>query len=140
LVDPDTTADRDLARAELRESEKTLEKLKNGPRSQEKDAARAALEASQAKLRLLRAGSREQQIEQARKELETAEASGRLAKEEYDRADILYQKSANAKAEFDTASANLRTAEGRLGAARARLADLLAGSRPQEIEEGEADV
>jgi multidrug resistance efflux pump len=137
---PELEAQREQLEARLREAESQLEKAKNGPRQEEIDSAQAALEAARARLKRLEAGSRVEEIRQARSEVDSALADSKLAVEDFERADRLRRQSASAQADYDLAKAAVSRTRGRTAMAQARLDLLLAGTRPEEIEEARAEM
>ncbi len=137
---PELEAQREQLAARLQESESALEKAKNGPRVEEKDSARAAVESIQSRLKRLKAGSRAEEIRQARSDLEAATADNRLAREDFERAERMYRSTSMPRSDYDKARAAVERSQGKTAAARARLDLLLAGTRPEEIEEAEADL
>ncbi len=116
--------------------------------------ARAERQAADAQLRLLLAGSRPEDIRQAQAQVQAAETDAGAARAELkaaatdlERFESLLRANAgsqkqrdDAKAGTDVARERLRGAEERVLAARATLARLRAGARPQEIEGARAQV
>ena len=78
-------------------------------------------------------GPRKEEIDQARSDLETTQADENLARQNFERAQRLFQQNALAQADYDAAHAAYASARARVGSARAKLALLLAGSRPEDI-------
>jgi multidrug resistance efflux pump len=140
LETPELEAQREQLQARVQEAESALEKARNGVRQEEKDSARAALEAAQAKLKRLKAGSRAEEIRQSRSDLESATADTRLYKEDFERAERVYRSAAMPRADYDRARAVYERATGKSASIKAHLDMLLAGTRPEEIEEAEAEV
>lgn len=139
LETPELEAQREQQHARLQEAESALEKARNGVRQEEKDSARAALESAQAKLKRLKAGSRSEEIRQSRSDLEAAAADTRLYQEDFERAERMFRNSAMPRADYDRAKAVYERATGKAASIKAHLDLLLAGTRPEEIEETEAD-
>lgn len=137
---PELLAHREQLRSELRSAESALEKARNGSRPEEVDAAAAAARAAAARVKRIRAGWREEEVRQAKAELDTAEADLKLARDEFDRANRLYPQRSISKAEFDVARAARNRAEGRYSAAKAVVDKMYVGSRPEDIEEAEAEL
>jgi HlyD family secretion protein len=116
--------------------------------------ARAERAQAVAQLQLLQAGAREEDIAQAEAQLAAAEAEGRAAQTELDaaRADearfqqLLERRAGSEKQRDDArarqqmATARVAAAADRARAARATLARLRAGARPQEIAAARARV
>ena len=136
---PEMEAQRQQWQARLQASEADLERVKNGPRPEEKDAAKAAAEAAKARLRRMMAGYRTEEVRQAKSDLESAEADLKLAREDFDRADRLFRQGSIAKAELDASRASRDRAAGRAAAFKARADWMIAGNRPEDIEEANAD-
>lgn len=136
---PEMEAQRKQLAAQVQAAEATLEKAKNGPRTEEKEAAKAAMEAAQAKHKMMAAGYRDEEKRQARAELENAEADLKLARDEFDRADRLYRQGSMSKADFDTARANRERWQARVANAKAKQELMLAGYRPEEVEVAHAE-
>lgn len=103
-------------------------------------AATAALDQAQQALRLVRQGPRTEEIRQAGAAVVQAEAQSAKAAEDLRRAQVLYRQGAIAANQLDSASAAAATARAQLDQARARLSELQAGSRPEEIRQAEAAV
>jgi multidrug resistance efflux pump len=139
LATPELEAQREQLAARLHEAESSLDKARNGPRQEEIDSSRAALESVQARLKRLRAGSRSEEVRQARSDLETATADARLATEDFERAERMYRSSAMPRSDYDRARASVDRSQGKTAALRAHLEMLQAGTRPEEIEEAEAE-
>jgi multidrug resistance efflux pump len=140
LETPELEAQREQLSARVLEVESALEKAKNEPRQEEKDAARAAFESMQARLKRFKAGSRSEEIQQARNDLAAAMADSRLAREDMDRAERMFRSAAMPRSDYDRARATLDHSQSAAAAAKARLDLLLAGTRPEEIEEAEAEL
>ena len=100
--------------------------------------AQAAYEAALAGQRLVESGTRVEQIDQA--QAQVGEISSRLveAERELDRQQSLRERGLTAEGAVDTALAQRNSAAASLEQARARLAELRAGSRLEEIEEARA--
>ncbi len=69
---------------------------------------------------------------------EMAESELKLRTEEFDRAKRLYQQNASAKAEYESARANIDRARSDTARAKAHLEMLLAGNRKEEIQNARA--
>jgi multidrug resistance efflux pump len=137
---PELEAQREQLAAKLQQAESALDKARNGSRTEEKDSARAAMESAQAKVKRLKAGSRAEEIRQARSDLDMATADARLAREDFDRADRMFRSSSMPRSDYDRARATQERTQGKVAADRAKLDLLLAGTRPEEVEEAEADL
>jgi multidrug resistance efflux pump len=137
---PELQAQRQQWVADLQAALADLEKARNGPRPEEKLAAKEAVAAARARWELLKAGSRPEEIREARSQFESADTDLKLAREECTRAERMFRDSSLARAEYDTARANLDRAVSQRGRARAHLDLLLAGSRLEEIQQAAAEV
>ncbi|MCC7096529.1 MAG: HlyD family efflux transporter periplasmic adaptor subunit [Thermomonas sp.] len=102
------------------------------------DAARALARQGDAALAELRAGPRSEQIAQARAMLASAQAQAVDARAYYERLRPLGQRKLVAAAEVDRARAAAGNADGQVRAAQAALAELLHGTRSEDIAQGEA--
>jgi len=94
----------------------------------------AALRSAQATLRDLETGARPQEIEDARAAVSSAEATRTMTEREYQRSDQLYTKNLIAAQDVDRARQAYVVAKAQERSARERLALLLAGSRPDQID------
>lgn len=100
--------------------------------------ARVAM--AQAKLRDLEAGSRPQEIRKAEADLAAAEAEAVRTAKALERARALLEDNAIARQQYDDAVAADRVARERVAAAREALGLARAGSRPEQIQAGRAEV
>jgi multidrug resistance efflux pump len=139
LEAPELEAQRSHWLARLAAAEAELAKAQYGPREEEKEAARAAVASARARLQRLQAGYRLEEIAQARGEAEAADAELERATKELARERRLGPTS-SCRSQNDAALATFERAQGQAKAARARLALLQAGTRPEEIAEAEAEV
>jgi multidrug resistance efflux pump len=137
---PELEAQRLQAQARLEQAEADREKAENGPRTEERDAARAAVASARARWQRLKAGPRAEEIQQARAELDAARAELGLARQDHTRAVNMYRAHALARSDYDQAVSTRLGAQGRTEAAQAHLDVLLAGSRPEEIDEAAAEL
>jgi multidrug resistance efflux pump len=137
---PELRAQQQQQVARLQQAEADLEKARNGPRVEEKEAAKMAVEAARERLRRLKAGPRAEEIRQARSDLESAEADLKLAVEKYQRTEDLYLKKVWPQEEMESARALRERLKGQVHRAKAYLDLLLAGTRPEEIAEAEAQL
>ncbi|MDO8479628.1 MAG: efflux RND transporter periplasmic adaptor subunit [Candidatus Rokubacteria bacterium] len=94
----------------------------------------AALRSAQATLRDLQKGARPQEIEDARAAVSSAEATRTMTELEYQRSDQLYTKNLIAAQDVDRARQAYEVAKAQERSVRERLALLLAGSRPDQID------
>jgi HlyD family secretion protein len=109
-----TQAQLDAARADEQRLSAALDELRHGARIETIDASRAALARTQATL-----------------------TNAQLAR---DRAAEIRKKGLNSQAELDNAEAALRQARADANAARANLDELLHGTRPEDLAQGEAQL
>jgi len=94
----------------------------------------AGLRSAEATLRDLEKGARPQEIEDARAAVSSAEATRTMTEREYQRSDQLYTKNLIAAQDVDRARQAYEVAKAQERIARERLALLLAGSRPDQID------
>ena len=107
-----TQAQLEAAQADMQRLQAALEELHNGARSETIDASRAALARAQ-----------------------TTAANARIAR---DRAAAIRQRGLNSQADLDNANTALNQANADAKAASANLAELLHGTRPEDVAQGEA--
>lgn len=88
----------------------------------------------------LKAGPRSEDIAQARAKLSATEAGAREARAYYDRLLPLKDRNYVAAADLDRARAAAGNADGNVRAARSALDELLHGTRPEQVAQGEAAV
>jgi multidrug resistance efflux pump len=88
----------------------------------------------------MKTGSRKWEIDQARSEFETAEADLKLAKEDYERADALYRRTASAKADFEFAKSILERRQGLYSSALAKYKMSEEGFRQEDKDEALAQL
>jgi multidrug resistance efflux pump len=111
---PELEAQHQQWQARLQSMEAGLEKAKNGPRPEE--------------------------IRQARSDLEVAQTNLRLARENFARIEKIYRRGGSDQAEYDATRAARDQCMGQVGAAKAKLDLLLAGTRFEDIADAEARV
>jgi HlyD family secretion protein len=104
------------------------------------DEARAALDESQRRLAELQAGPRPKEIDEARATLAGAESAYDTEAREYDRVRALVERKLLSPSSLDQARARRDTARSSRDQARARLNLLLEGTRPEQVQQGEAAV
>ena len=107
-----TQAQTDAAQADVQRLTAALDELRHGARVETIDASRAALARNQA-----------------------AAANAQIAR---DRTAQIRAKGLNSQADLDNANAALRTANADVNAARANLEELLHGTRPEDLAQGES--
>jgi multidrug resistance efflux pump len=140
LETDELTARRDRAKAKLSTARANLDKANNGPLDEEIAEAEALAKAAKARLVKARTGFREEQKRQAEHELAAALADLRQTDEEYSKVRQLRTAGAGALADFDNAKAGRDRAQSRVNAAQAALDLVTTGTRPEEIDEAEADL
>jgi HlyD family secretion protein len=104
------------------------------------DAARADQQRLSAALDELRHGARIETIDASRAALARAQATAANARVVRDRASRGAHEGAQAQADLDNANAALRQADADANAARANLDELLHGTRPEDLAQGEAQL
>jgi HlyD family secretion protein len=109
-----TQAQLDAAQADVQRLTAALDELRNGARTETIDASRAALARAQ-----------------------TTAANARIAR---DRAADIRKRGLNSQADLDNANTALRQADADVKSARANLAELLNGTRPEDLAQGEASL
>ena len=101
---------------------------------------RAQLAQAEALLRDLLAGSRTQEIQQARALVEEARSQQQQARQDWDRAQVLYKNDDISTAQFDQYRARADAASAALRQAEERLALVVEGPRKEQIEGARAQV
>lgn len=104
------------------------------------DAAHAEVQRLSAALDELRHGARVETIDASRAALARAQATAANASLARDRAAEIRKKGLNSQADLDNANAAQRQADADANAARANLAELLHGTRIEDLEQGEAQL
>jgi len=102
------------------------------------DAGQADVQRLTAALDELRHGARVETIDASRAALARAQAAAANAQIARDRTAQVRAKGLNSQADLDNANALLRTANADVNAARANLEELLHGTRPEDLAQGEA--
>lgn len=128
------------AQAELAAREAELRRLQAGLRPGEIAQAKARYEQWQAKLRLLEAGPRMEDIETARSRLRAAELELALLSRNHERALALREGRTIVEAEYDRVREAWEIGSANLRVRQNELAVLEAGSRPEEIEQAQANA
>jgi len=100
----------------------------------QKDRDSLGVQKAEAQLDDLAAGAREQEIAEARAAVNTARVNYDKANTDYGRAAQLQQGGAISQADFEKAETTLQIAKSQLDSAKARLALLESGSRPDQVE------
>jgi multidrug resistance efflux pump len=134
---PELKAQRAQWYARVQADRAASDRARNGPRQQEKDAGWAGFLGAEARLVRMNEGWREEEKRQAVNDLAATRADMNLAREDLDRVQQLYPKSAS-RAEYDAAQSTFRRAQARYEAARARNDMLQAGNRQEDIDEAAA--
>ena len=104
------------------------------------EIAKAQLKAAQLTLQLLEKGPREEEVEKARANLKVAEEKYRNAQKRYERAKRLASSDATSKQNLDDARTNLEIAKAQLKAAQLTLQLLEKGPREEEVEKARANL
>lgn len=102
--------------------------------------AEASLATARARLAQVVAGSRPEQLDQAREALRQAELSTDLARANLARTRDLFTDGLISRAQLDQVQNQHDVAQAQLRSAQARLREITAGSRPEEIEVASAQV
>ncbi|MCA9246080.1 MAG: HlyD family efflux transporter periplasmic adaptor subunit [Planctomycetales bacterium] len=124
------------ARAQAAEAE--LARLEAGFRREEILQGEAYALQLDAQLELLRAGPREQTIGAAEARLDAARSEARLAEQNFRRAQEVFERGAATQEEMDRATEQNTRAAAMVVVREQELAELQAGSRPEEIRAAEA--
>lgn len=116
-----------------------LARLDREPFQRAVEQAGAVLAAAEAKLTMMESGYRKEDKAQASAQLAEREATAANARKNADRQAELVKTRAASQRDFDDAQARLLEAEARINSARASVALLDAGFRPEEIAQVRAD-
>ncbi|WP_462320233.1 HlyD family secretion protein [Halochromatium sp.] len=117
-----------------------LAQLDDRQQRAEVERAKAQVAQAEAHLQQLRNGPRDQDIAAARAQVAGAEADLREAEITYERNAELLGRKAVSQAEVDRTKALRDAASARLDEAKEKLDALLAGTRPEEISQAEAEL
>lgn len=146
IDDRDARAGFQTAQAALAQAQARLEQARSqlastrGQGATRVSEAEAAVATARARLSQVTAGARPEQLEQAREAVRQAELSVELARQNLDRTRSLFNDGFVARAQLDQAQNQFEVAQTQARAAHARLREVQAGSRPEEIEIGQAQV
>jgi multidrug resistance efflux pump len=124
---------RDQAAAQADSRKADLQKLQAGFRTEEIAQAKARRDELEARLQELIAGPRKETIEAARARVENARAEEAYAQSRYEGYHSALSRGAATKEEIDRATQNLMTARATVRMRQAELAELEAGTRPEDI-------
>ncbi|MDR7519713.1 MAG: biotin/lipoyl-binding protein, partial [Armatimonadota bacterium] len=102
--------------------------------------AERALATARARLAQVLAGARAEQIDQARQALRQAELAADLARQTLERTRALFTDGLVSRSQLDQAQNQHDVAQAQVASARARLRELEAGSRPEEVAIARAQV
>jgi HlyD family secretion protein len=127
------------ARARLEQARATLASTQAQNRTRTVQAE-AALATARARLQQVQAGTRPEQLEQAREALRQAEVNLELARQNLERTRRLFTDGLVPQAQVDQAQNQYDVVGAQVRAAQARLRELQAGSRPEDIEIARAQV
>jgi HlyD family secretion protein len=131
----------DAARNLARQWEQSTELKENLEAAQSRvTATQATLQAAIATWDRVKAGARPEQVREAEEAVTAAQATAERAAEEENRARLSYEGGAVARREWDRARTEKAVAAANVARARAHLADLRAGARPEELREAEQEV
>lgn len=128
------------AEAVLAQKKQTLKKLQAGFRSEEIAEAKARYDQLQANLKKLRNGPRAQELAAARAEVELAKSNLNLAELQHKRVAEAAAKGAATPDNLDEAVRTLKVRRAELKVREENFSLLKAGTRKEEIEQGEAQV
>ena len=126
------------AEARLRSTEAELARLNAGFRKEEILQAEAKAKQLAAQLALLRAGPRQQTISAAEARLLASQSEAKLAEQNFQRAQEVFQRGASTQEEMDRATEQNSRAAAMVVVREQELAELQAGSRAEEIRAAEA--
>ncbi|HYK90915.1 MAG TPA: HlyD family efflux transporter periplasmic adaptor subunit [Acidobacteriota bacterium] len=102
------------------------------------EARRAALRQTEAKLQELLAGSREQEKEQAKAAAEDARTQHALAKDDWERAQVLFKTDDISRAQYDQFRTRFDSTKALVQQAQERLSLVMEGPRKEDIEAARA--
>ncbi|KAF0806915.1 secretion protein HlyD family protein [Alcanivorax xiamenensis] len=102
------------------------------------DAARADLAGQQARLAELESGPRQETIDANRAELAQARSEHALARQDLRRTQTLFERGSVARADLDDARTRVSSLGAQVDARQARLDELLAGTRPEQLDQARA--
>lgn len=137
---PGRVAERPVSEGQRVTSGQLVARLDDSEQVQELALRRAELAAARALLAELAAGSRPQEIAAAEATMRSTEAERDRAKLEFTRQQELLAKAAVAQREFETAQAQLKVSEARVGEAGERLKLVKEGPRAETIQQARARV
>ncbi len=106
----------------------------------ETDMRRAQLAQAEARLQELLAGSRDQEIQQAKALVEEAQSHHQQARQDWERAQVLYKNDDISTAQFDQYRSRFTTSAAALRQAEERLALVIEGPRKELVEGARAQV
>jgi HlyD family secretion protein len=128
------------SRAVLAGRQADLDRLLAGYRLEEIAQAKARVDQLAARVERLRNGPRTQEKEAARAQLVSAEAQSELARQIHATTQKLFDRMARSREELDQAIKELTAAQAMVDVRRQELALLLEGTRREEIDEAEAQL
>ncbi|MBM3470756.1 MAG: efflux RND transporter periplasmic adaptor subunit [Armatimonadetes bacterium] len=146
IDDRDARAEHETRTAQLASAQARLEQARSQlglTRAQTRTRvaeAEASLATARARLAQVVAGSRPEQLDQAREALRQAELSAELARANLARTRDLFADGLVSRAQLDQVQNQHDVAQAQLRSAQARLREITAGSRPEEIEVAGAQV
>ncbi|MCU5783914.1 secretion protein HlyD family protein [Alcanivorax balearicus MACL04] len=104
------------------------------------EAAQADLAGQRARLAELERGPRRETIDAARAELAQARSERTLARQDLRRTQTLFERGSVARANLDDARARVNSLGAQVDARQARLDELLAGTRPEQLDQARATL
>jgi HlyD family secretion protein len=140
LESGDWSAQQALARAQLAQARAQCDKLEHGARPEEIDEALARAKAAEAALAKARTGARKEAVAAAAARVRAAESALERAQIDRDRAEALFAKQAITQENRDHAALAFQETRARLEGERQQLAELENGSRPEDIQQAEAEL
>jgi multidrug resistance efflux pump len=128
------------AQADLAARTANYERLAKGFRAEEVGQAEAERDRLAAQLAELENGPRKQEIAAAEARVRLADAELELARQKLDRVERVVARNAGTQEELDEASTALRVARATLEVRQEELAQLIEGTRPEEIQAAKAEL
>ena len=127
------------ALAGVKRAESLVEKLKKGATEEELRQAENAMKTAEAQYRLLLTGAREEDKQSAKATLESAKSAFEIAKQDYERAERLFNEGAISKKEWEQTKILFEKAKAEYRVAEERHKQLQKGARDEEIEAAKAN-
>ncbi|HOQ31594.1 MAG TPA: efflux RND transporter periplasmic adaptor subunit [Candidatus Hydrogenedens sp.] len=127
------------ALAGVKRAESLVEKLKKGATEEELRQVENAVKTAEAQYRLLLTGAREEDKQSAKATLESAKSAFEIAKQDYERAERLFNEGAISKKEWEQTKILFEKAKAEYRVAEERHKQLQKGARDEEIEAAKAN-